>query len=99
MKVVTFSKSLIWNEDSCAAVNIKSLASVKVHYNTNQLSVNFSIDYRVRYFCPVGSLPDLAAKRRVQQEKIDRGDAKWTPYFTVDEPTEYGDVEYLAVGS
>ena len=39
----------------------------------------------------------MDAKRRVQQEKIDRGDAIWTPYFTVDEPSEYGDVEYLAV--
>lgn len=56
-----------------------------------------NLDYRIRYFCPVNSLPDMDAKRRVQQEKIDRGDAAWTPYFTVDEPSEYGDVEYLAV--
>jgi len=53
-------------------------------------------DYRIRYFCPNNSLPDLEAKHRVQQDKIDRGDAAWTPYFTVDEPSEYGDVEYLA---
>ena len=54
-------------------------------------------DYRVRYFCPKGTKQNHAGIQREQDEKVAKGEAEWTPFFTGDTPTEYGDVEYLAV--
>jgi len=52
-------------------------------------------DYRVRYFCPVGSLTKFDETKKANMEKVENEEAEWTEFFTLDEPMEYGDVEYL----
>jgi hypothetical protein len=40
-------------------------------------------------------LTKFEEKKKENMEKIENEEAEWTEYFTLDEPMEYGDVEYL----
>lgn len=54
-------------------------------------------DYRVRFFCPIGSVSEQRFLQQNLQDGYDEGLLDWTPWFSVDDPSSYGDIEYLEV--
>jgi hypothetical protein len=52
-------------------------------------------DYRVRYFCPKGSMRDAVVEDRLIADQILMGEVYWTEFSSFNDPEEYGDVEYL----
>jgi len=52
-------------------------------------------DYRVRYFCPKGSMRNEVVEDRLIEDRILMGEVYWTEFSSFNDPEEYGDVEYL----
>ena len=54
-------------------------------------------DYRVRFFCPNGSIMPKGLLADKLKDGYEQGLIDWTPYFSADNPSSIGDVEYLEV--
>jgi len=52
-------------------------------------------DYRVRFFCPEGSIDPVMTLSKDLEDAINEEFLAWTDWFSADEPNENGDIEYL----